>query len=183
MARIVLFALVVLALSACGKNTGLVAGPYLGQAPAPYGYAPAPQYGNPYGGGAGYGNFYPQQQMPSGYSNQYYPFMPIHNYMQSNPQLQNYWSGYWGGWQNYANRNGYNQYDFNRFWYDYCPQQWGNSNEWANFYNYYDQNFYYWMTPSTQFSPSASPSYFWQNYSGYSYQPLNNYGYCYEYCY
>lgn len=182
--------LVLLAIAACGKNDGLRTVPMgpapMGMAPAPYGYspynpgyAPNPQYGNP-----AYGNpyFTPGGQVPNGYGQGFYPFMPIYNYMQSNPYTQNYWGGFWNGWQNYANQNGHNQYNFPAFWYDYCPQQWGGNQQWNNMYNYYNTNFYFWMTPQTQFQPSMSPNNFWQNYNGYSYAPLNNYGYCNDYC-
>jgi len=157
--------LIALALTACGKNDGIYQGGYgyMGQAPAPYGYAPAPQYGN---------GFNPQ--MPAGYPSQYTPFVPIHNYMQGSPSTQQYWGQHWNGWQNYAQYNGYNQYDFNRFWYDYCPQQWQGT-QWNNVYNYYNTNYYSWMTPQTQFAPQMNPNYFWQNYTGYD-------NYCYS-CY
>lgn len=193
MLRRVIYLLLPLAIVACGKNDGVRALPYgpapapgspyfMPQAPAPGGgFAPAPQFPN---GGGYYGGgynpyFYPQQ--PTGYGQQYYPFLPIHNYMMQNPYRQNYWQQHWNGWQQYAGQHGYNQYDFNRFWFDYCPQQWSYT-EWAPMYNYYDQNFYFWATPQTQYAPTADPGYFWQNYNGYSYQPLDNY-YCYDYCY
>ena len=176
-----LLALALLVVVGCGKNDAFV--PL-----SPLGYAPPPaQFPNPGGypggyPGGGYSGGYFTPQMPGGYPNQYYPFLPVHNYFQSNPQLQNYWGGFWNQWQNYANYHQYNQYDFNRFWFEYCPQAWGQGS-YANLYGYFNQNVYHWATPQTQFNPSADPNYFWQHYDGYSYSNLDSYGYCYDYCY
>lgn len=197
MTRTVLFLLIALVVLACGKNEGIRAVgaapgpvPYT-QAPPPPGYQPggyyppSPQYpSSPQNPTPGYGYQPPyfQPQMPQGMPPGYYPFLPIDNYMRRNPYTQQYWQGYWGQWQQYAQNHRYNQYDFNRFWFEFCPQQWSYT-DYAELYNYYDANVYFWVTPQTQFSPQADPGYFWEYYQGLSYQPLDNYGYCNAYCY
>lgn len=183
---LLVFALMV---SACGKNEAIRSVPLqpLPQAPPPPGYAPGgtPGYGYPgYPGGTPapqYPNPYFQPQIPQGYGQGYYPFLPVDNYMRQNPYRQQYWTQFWGQWQQYAYYNNYQQYDFNRFWFEYCPQQWGGT-EWASMYNWYDSNVYGWATPNTYYAPKADPGYFWQNYNGFSYYPLDQQGYCYDDC-
>lgn len=181
--------IVVLALISCGKNDGVRFVPnshgyganpmVVPQAPAPFNYyAPAAQFPNGYSSGSS-PYFYPQ--MPQGYSAGYYPFLPIHNFMTQNPYRANYWQQFWNGWASYAGNQGYSQYDFTRFWLEYCPQQWSYS-PWMNLYNYYDQSFYSWVTPQTQFPQNVNPGFFWQNYYGYSYQPIDL-SYCFDNCY
>ncbi|MND01044.1 hypothetical protein D3C83_198740 [compost metagenome] len=63
--------------------------------------------------------------------------------MQQTPYLQNYWSGMWGRWQQYAQYYNYQPNDWGRFWYEYCPQEWGyNTQIYITFDNYYSQNNY-----------------------------------------
>ena len=164
----------------CGKNdaitpTGVT--PQYPQNTPNYQQAPAPQGYYPQQGGGNYGPNQFVPQMPSGYSQGYYPFLPVYQYMQNRPQYQNFWNQTWYGWQSYANSNGYNQNDFNTFWFDYCPQQWGNSGQ-SQLYQYFDQNFYWWVTPETQFPSSVDAGYYWQNYTGYQYDYCNT-GFCY----
>ncbi len=158
--------------------------PY-GQSPygQPYGQSPygpmyqAPGYGAPgypsnytpgYGYLPGYGNngYYPggfAPQMPSGYPSAYTPFLPVDYYMRNNPQLAPQWPQIWNQWRNYANNYGYNPYDFNRFWFDYCPR----SNMSPQIYIYLDQTFYPWVNTNTVFPANLNPQYFWIHYQGY----------------
>lgn len=119
--------------------------------------------------------FLPQQTMPQGYPAQAYPFLPIYNYFQQSPNMQAYWNGFWAGWAAYAQQQGMSPYNFNAFWYNYCPQQWGGSNQGQSLYGYFNQNFYYWATPQMQWSSSVNPSTFWQNCN---YFPYPTSGYC-----
>lgn len=176
---LVLLAVVV----SCGKNEGVRSIPAAPPPPSnPPTQAPPPSGGYPggYGPVGGYnpgtyppGTGYPggpafQPQMPPGMPPQYYPFLPIDNYMRQQ-RMAPYWNQVWGNWQNYAGYQDYDIYDFNVFWYDYCPQIWEGTSM-AGVYNSIDINFYDWVDPySTQFSPDADPSYFWFNYSGMSY--------------
>jgi hypothetical protein len=161
----VLLVVLFLWVAGCGKNAPV----NIGNAPYPISY---------YGGNTSdYPNFYPQ--MPQGYPNQYTPFLPIDNFMRSSPSCQscqNYWTTFMSGWQNYAQYNGISPYNFSYFWTSYCPQQWQGSSM-MGLHQYFNQSFYYWVTPSTQFNSSITPNSFWGGYSGYSYGGLHEYGY------
>lgn len=85
------------------------------------------------------------------------------------PQLAAYWNQVWINWQDYAYNRGNDIYDFNAFWFDYCPQIWGGT-PMADVYNVIDINYYDWVDPyTTTFSPNADPGYFWQYYIGIGY--------------
>jgi len=127
--------------AACGKNDAVrnvgTGGPYAPQAPYNPNYPQGPQ--NPQ-----YPPFNPQ--LPPGMPPQYTPWLPVDNYFrQQPPQVTNvYINVILPQWQQYANYYGYNQYDFNTFWYDYCPQYvipYGYMD--AGTYSYYD-SYYYW---------------------------------------
>ena len=164
---------IALLLAACGKNDGFrQVGTYN---PAPVTSAPPPNYsGGGYNGGgySGGGGGYFQPQMPANQPNQFVPFLPIYHYMQRSPQLQYYWTTMWQQWQQYARSQNTNQYNFTRFWTDYCPQTMQ-----QNMYGAFDNSFYYWVTPQTQISTSVDTS-FWSDYSSYSYSSIDQYGYC-----
>jgi hypothetical protein len=101
--------------------------------------------------------------------------------MRRTPPLQQYWTQFWYGWEQYSFQRGYNPYDFSRFWFEYCPQQWSYT-QYADLYNYFDQNVYHWMDPYMSFQVS-DPGYFWQYYNWMPYAPVDAYGYCDGYCY
>lgn len=170
-------------ITACGKNDGIrTAGggsypvnpggydPYLPQDPglSPFpnnpggggGFYP-PTTGGGYGGGGwgGPGTFQPY--FPSGYGTGFYPWMPIYGYYQQNVSLQPAFVVLWTGWENYACANQIPVYDFTAFWYNYCPQVMS-----TQLYQYFNQNFYPWMTPRTVLYTSVNPQVFWQNYIG-----------------
>lgn len=168
--------------SACGKNEPIVP---VGAYPSPYNQAPVNPNGTYYPPSTQYPTGpspYFQPQMPQGYPNQYTPFLPIDNYMRRTPPMQQYWSNLWVNWQSYSYQHNYNQYDFSRFWYEYCPQQMYGT-QYQQLYSYFDQNVYYWTSPNMQWGGNYDPSYYWQNYNYMSYQPIDNYGYCDGYCY
>lgn len=147
-----------LAVSGCSRDT-FVAQPVvptqpINQAPAPS----LPPTQNP-----NYPAFRPQ--MPAQYPPQYYLFTPIFVYMQQ-PSQQYYFQPMWNDWLYYANYVGCQPYDFNVFWYDYCPQAFYNTSYWS-MYQGMDQSFYAWMYPGAQLPQSCDPSYFWGSYSGY----------------
>ena len=117
-----LLLVVALLIVSCGKNDGVrPTGP--GFIPP---VAPPPQFvptGGAGGGGfPGTGGYQPQ--MPQGYPNRYYPFLPVDNYFRQNQQLQLYWQQLWSRWQMYAQQRQIEIYNFYRFWYEYCPQEW-----------------------------------------------------------
>jgi hypothetical protein len=178
---LVILAVLVLAV-ACGKNDPLTSvgnAPY--PAPPPPGYNVPQPFPSP--GNSGYygppsaqvPNFMPY--MPPGQPNQYYPFLPLDNYMRRNPPMMQYWTQFWGQWQNYAQNQGMSPYNFGQFWTNYCPQMWQGT-DLMQLYGYMNQNVYYWVNPQTQFCQSCSGSGFWQNYYGYPYTPLDQYGFC-----
>lgn len=178
----ILLVAVALVLSACGKNEPIVpiGGGYYGpQAPMPPGggyYPPTSPYGGP-----GPSPYF-QPHMPNGYPNQYTPFLPIDNYMRRTPQMQQVWVNIWVNWQGYSQRRGYSPYDFSRFWYEYCPQQFSGT-QYQNLYNYFDQNVYNWVDPYQSWGGNYDPSYYWQNYNYMPYYDLDyGYGYCNDYC-
>lgn len=117
-------------LSACGKNDNFrsVGGYY--QPSYPYN-APQPQP-----------NYPVQWQVPQGMPQQFQPFAPMYNYMQQNQQLAQYWQYMWYQWQMYSQQCGCQQYDFQVFWNDFCPQFWSGSS-YTQVYQWYDQNVYY----------------------------------------
>lgn len=162
----ILLAFLMLALAACGKNEALfpiAQQPYgapIYQAP---GYPSNPGYGYP----PGYGNngYYPggfAPQMPSGYPSAYTPFLPVDYYMRNHPQLAPQWPQMWNQWRTYADHYGYNPYDFNRFWFDYCPSSMN-----QQIYVYIDQTFYSWANYDTVFPTNMNPQFFWMHYQGY----------------
>lgn len=169
--------------AACGKNEPVTAtGP--GYPYTPYPQAPMPPNGGyqmppnytPTGGGGYNPYFYPQ--LPPGMPNQYTPWLPIDNYFRQNPTTVNIWVNIWTNWQGYANYNGYSPYDFTKFWFDFCPQQYP---QYQPMWNYFDTNVYWWVDPYSQINCQQDPSYFWQYYVGYDYGGMNSYcgGYCY----
>jgi hypothetical protein len=103
--------------------------------------------------------------LPPGMPSQFYPFLPVYSYFNQNPSLQGYWSGMWNQWLQYAYVNGYDQFNFIPFWYDFCPTvlATGALSEVYSFFNY---NVYGWMNPQMVFPPSVSPAVFWQYYVG-----------------
>jgi hypothetical protein len=147
--------------AACGKNDAVRSvgnsGPY------PQGPYPQAPYnpGYPPNGGGGYPPFNPQ--MPPGMPPQYTPFLPIDNYFRSQPQITNvYVNIIWPQWQQYANYYGYNPYDFNTFWYDYCPTTGYIDN---SVYQYYDNNYYWWANQGQGYCDyGCDPEYFWSYY-------------------
>lgn len=177
----------------CGKNEGVRSIPPAPPPPSnppkqapppsqnPGGYNPG-GYGPGFPGGyhpGGQGGMYPpggypsgpvfQPHMPPGMPPQYYPFLPIDHYMRREPQRIPYWNQVWAGWQNYSQYVGRDEFDFNTFWYEYCPQIWSGTSM-AEVYNTIDINFYEWVDPySTSFSAYADPSYFWFYYDGMGY--------------
>jgi hypothetical protein len=168
---------VLLVTSACGKNDGFFSSnPYgngIYQAPP---YQGAYPYGSGYSGYPGYNQFpgFHPQMPSSGYPSAYTPFLPIDYYMRNNPQMTHYWNGFWYQWQNHCSQQGMSPYNFNYFWYTYVPQQW-NFGGYQQLYTYFNQTFYYWMTPNVQFSQNLNPNTFWSNYSGYGYGPAWTY--------
>lgn len=168
------FTVVALLLTACGKNEPIIPSGYYPpnyQAPMPQGggYYPPSQ---PYGGQGPSPYFQPQ--MPSGYPSQYTPFIPFDNYMRRSQPSQQYYINLWVNWQGYSQQRGYNQYDFSRFWYEYCPQQFQNT-QYQQVYNYFDQNVYGWVDPSMQWGNGYDPNHFWQNYNYMPYQYADDY--------
>lgn len=189
----------ILAVAGCGKNEAVrpiplspppVSNPPT-QAPPPGGggynpgYYPGGNGGyNPGyfpGGPGGYNPGYPpgfrppgmlppfRPELPPGMPPQYYPFLPVDNYFRCQPQMAPYWDQVWTQWEGYAADTGCSPYDFNTFWFEYCPQIWSGSSM-ENVYQSIDVNFYGWVDPySTQFSSYADPGYFWDNYDGMSY--------------
>lgn len=159
MNRIVSLVALSFLLVACGKNEAIrQAAPNTPTVQAP---APSQPIQPPPGGGNGGGGFNPQ--MPQGYPNAYYPFLPIDNYCRDNPTYANQWDVQWNQWTNYSNYYGYSQYDFNRFWFEYCPQYW-TSAPMGQLYEYFDTSFYFWVNVDTQFASTADPNYFWSSY-------------------
>jgi len=165
-------------LSACEKNDGIrtAGGGYL--PPAPIGNNPYPSPGTgpisnpfpnnppgggfspPYGGNFGGGGTF-QPSFPSGFGTGFYPWMPIYGYYQQNVVLRPVFISLWNGWQSYAVSQQLPVYDFTSFWYNYCPQVMS-----PQVYQYFSNNFYPWMTPSSVFYTSTNPQLFWQNYIG-----------------
>lgn len=160
--------LLLLGFVGCGKNEAVrPVGNYPNQ--GPINQAPPPPVNN---GGGYYPYNQPPMQEPPPYFNpnmppqmppQFYPWLPVYNYFQSQPVTINVWVNIWSGWQNYSRQNGCDMYDFKRFWYDYCPQYL--PQQYQPTYQYFDQNYYYWMNQNTQFAPNCDASYFWANYS------------------
>jgi hypothetical protein len=110
--------------------------------------------------------FPPWQQQP-----QFTPFLPIDCYMNQHPVLYQYWQTMWLDWQNYAYHYGYSEFDFNTFWYEYCPQVWLGT-EYQEIYWYLDRYFYYWVSPQTRWSPLGyDPGTFWGAYQNFPMQP------------
>jgi len=180
--------LLLLVFVACGKNDGIRgvgAQPYPppvvqappppggGYAPPPPGYMPPPmpQYPNP--------NYQPPAYwvptLPPGRTTpRYTPFLPIDNYMRRTPQRHQRWIDFWAGWQGYSRHRGYDEYDFNHFWFEYCPEQWEGT-DYAHVYNQLDASVYFWVDMYTPIAPTAEPNHFWQYYSGMPYGDLDSY--------
>lgn len=142
-------------LSGCGKNDGFRS---TGYAPPPGGYGPyAPPpggYPGPYGyPPSGYGPFNPYQRNP-GLPSYGYPYAPIYPYLTG--------SGVWQPWVQYCRNRGWDPYqNFQYFWLNYCPKFCEPS-----VYDYYNSNFYSWMTPNVQFPYSGNSGTFWPYYDG-----------------
>lgn len=162
------------------QPTMMPSGPGMGGYPSqPFpGPVPPGGYGGGYGGGSGggYGPYSPSPYMvptlPPGQPQRYTPFVPIDNYMRRRPETYQYWTNFWGDWQQYAGRNNYDPYDFNRFWFDYCPNRWEGGN-FAGMYNHFDANVYFWVDMETTFSTTSSADYFWFNYNGMPYTEVD----------
>jgi len=120
-----------------------------------------------------------QPTMPPGYPPQYTPFLPVDNYMRMNPVRHQYWIQIWHEWRVYAVVNQCDVYDFPRFWYDFCQERM--YGDMAPVYQYFDQNFYPWMSPDTQFYPDLEPNTFWSGYEGYPNYP--DWDGCGDWCY
>lgn len=133
--------------------------------PPPNGFQPPVQ--PPIGPGPVFRPQVPPQMPP-----QFYPFAPVYQYMQMNFQLQQQWMILWQRWQQFAQWNAVNQYNFAMFWTQFCPQQ----PEFRQVYGYLDQSFYYWVTPETYFPPQADCATYWNDWNYYPYE-------CYDYCY
>jgi hypothetical protein len=152
----------------------------------PIGIAPAPNAsyvpsGVPYAGAGPYGNAggngYFNPQLPGAYPQQFYPFLPVYYFFQQNPQLQQYWSGFWQQWIQYAYASGVSQYNFQAFWYGYAQSAWG-SGSYSSLYGYFNYNVYGWMNQSTVLPPQVNPQVFWQNYVGFPYASAGSYCGC-----
>jgi hypothetical protein len=188
----------VIVLAACGKNQAVApfapvppsaGAPYPGQPMYPNGGGVYPNggaypggYYTPYGAPYTYpgsSNYVPSPYynpgLPGGYPSAYTPFMPLDYFMRSNPTHAPYWQQHWNGWQQWAGYNGISPYDFNTFWFHYCPQVWQGTEYW-DLYRYFDTNFYYWWNPGNVYGP-WDPGATWVNYSGYSYYGLYQLGY------
>jgi hypothetical protein len=109
--------------------------------------------------------------MPNGMPPQYTPWLPVDNYFRQNPTTVNIWVNIWNNWQVYAPQHGYQQYDFNRFWFEYCPN---NYPQYMDVWNYFDTNVYWWVQPNSQFQ-CEDPTYFWQYYQGMPYSGVDDY--------
>jgi len=161
----------------CGKNE-----PIMPIGSVPY-QAPPPAYypQNPYPQGPGYQQPpYFQPQIPQNQPPAYYPFVPVDNYFRQNPQTQPFWGPMWNRWQSYSGQRGTNPYDFNKFWYDFCPQDWGQRG-YGDLYRQFDDSFYWWATPQTQWDVNVDVNVFWAPYDGYSYGEFDD-G-CWDGCY
>lgn len=170
----------------CGKNEAVrgvptggyppvgQGGPYYPQAPVPPngGYQLPPNYAPPTSGPNPY--FYPQ--MPQGMPNQYTPWLPIDNYFRRYPQTTNIYINIMVDWNQYANYYGHNQYDFNRFWFDFCPTYYP---QYQQVWNYFDQNVYWWTDYNTSYQ-CEDPYSFWSYYQGlpYDYVDTSCGGWC-----
>lgn len=179
MFRFLGFSVVLLSLlSACGKNDGFyslgngawpygqVARPVPPQAPLPTGYGSSTSYYPPpmsYPQGAPMPPPVFSPQLPPAMPVQFIPFIPVYQYvMVYQPQI---WVPLWTQWQQYAQIQHINMYDFGAFWYGYCPSMCGQAFQPA--YPYLNNTFYSWMAPGMNFSTVIDPVYFWGNYSGY----------------
>lgn len=149
--------------TSCGKN----------QAFMPAGYIPAPNMA-PYpttmpngyfGGQSPYQNSpYSYPQLPQTMPNQYYPFIPVDNFMRNYPGYQGYWQQTWQNWQNHCSSYQCNPYDFSLFWTSYCPSQWRGT-QLMDVYNYLNTYVYFWVSPNMWFMPMQNPSRYWTRYS------------------
>jgi hypothetical protein len=191
MRKLIVVAIMIL-FSACGKNEAVRS---VGNNPppnyppnqGPYNQAPMPPNGGYYPppGGGGYPAGGPppyfQPVMPPQMPPQYTPFLPIDYYFRQRPQLVNVYVNIWNDWRTYANYYGYNQYDFNGFWFDYCQTNWVGG-YYGDLYNYMNTNVYWWASPEVSYCDSGCDAgYFWQHYQGFDYGNLDN-TYCQE-CY
>jgi len=138
--------------ASCGKNERINTLP-----PAGPMMAPPPQN---YNGGYTPGGFQPA--IPQGYGPQYYPFLPVDNYMRG--QNPGYWNQYMNGYFTHCQQNQINPYNFNYFWYSYCPSQWYGTQMWTDIYVPFNSNVYYYSN-SQYYWPNSNASY-WQNWAG-----------------
>lgn len=135
-------------------------GPNGGNAPYPNTYPPG--YSGPYSPGQyppGYGTPF-NPGMPTGFPQSYYPYLPMHPYLQN--------SGVWGQWMNTCQNYGLNPYDFQTFWYEFCPYACD-----PGVQQFYSEYYYPWYDG---YLPSSSSQNFWQHYEGFP-------SYCGDYCY
>lgn len=198
--RTCLHILVAILIVSCGKNEPVVSpAPFVPaptQAPPPStvpnnqngpfpngtypnGTYPNGQSGTGYFPGNGGAGFNPN--LPSGYPNQYYPFLPVDNYFRNQPGMSGYWNQFWSGWVNHCQRNQIPVYDFQQFWFQYCPQQWAGT-QYSQVYQYFSSNVYQWVQPGMQFQPNIPPQQFWNQWQGYQFPAVHvcvN-GYCYQ---
>ena len=125
----------------------------------------------PPAGGYRPNQFYPQ--LPPGYLRSTLRFCRLSNPDSDDPQMAPYWNGIWNGWIGYAGNQGYNPYDIGHFWTEYCPTQMG-----GNLYNFFNNNFYYWVTPQTSCSScSTDPTTFWAAYIGFNFNSCDSCSY------
>ncbi|MBI1860157.1 MAG: hypothetical protein HYR96_04470 [Deltaproteobacteria bacterium] len=122
----------------CGQSPNLV--------PVPPPVSPgAPIPGGPYNPPGMYNppppfNPYFRPPMPPQMPPQFQPFMPVYGYF-CQQGCSPYWNNLWQNWTVYAQNSGCNQYDFNVFWNEYCPQQWSGTTM-GGVYNQINVNYF-----------------------------------------
>jgi len=175
-----------LILGACGKNDQVAPiqnYPQTNPAPPPSNYNPNQ---SPYGGSyqpptGGYpqpGTGYQQTPYPynngGGYFNpnlpQSGPFLPAYQQWNQSPQGGTSWNQTWNdGWVPYAEYYGYDEYDFDGFWNDYCQTQLnvGNSSWYVGINNQYDPlSDYYNGGGSYNWGGNGGGGVTWSSYNG-----------------
>lgn len=164
MKRKIYLAVLVALLAGCARDekfTAVGTPPPVVTAPPPTTPTPPP----PATGGGNGPTFNPS--LPPGQTQQYVVFLPI-DYFFRQYGYQAYWQQIWNQWQQVAYYYGTHAYDFNTFWFEYCPQVWYGTDMW-NVYQYMDQSFYGWAQPQVPIQSTSSASVFWQYYYGYGY--------------
>jgi len=176
----------------CGKNEAVRPVGYYPSGPSnPYDkpyypqQAPPPPGGNflppPYGPYNPGGFFHPGPG-PANHPTDFYPFLPLYQYMNRNPFLTDHWNSLWNEWRYYSYRQGCGAYDFGCFWFDYCPSRGSGRQTFDPIYRYFDNNVYFWVTVDTEFLPNMNPTYFWEDYDWMSYGNIDNSIGCYDAC-